>query len=308
MGKQSFLKNAIRLPEFEWRISFFGAHIQSVRPNWQVPSEKHQAFELVYIIQGTENFIVEGESVTISKDDIIIIPPNFRHTILPIGPEGLQYFCAHFDIDDPEFMSYMIQYCDFSLSSDSDINKSLQPCIKELIDIVLNISQENLIEFSNKLRVQIILSNILIQLNEHLKQRKQINLSHADISSSSVKYAKEIAEKIKSNIFFKEWQNDTNLVNKNFSISKIMNEIGISNSYGTHVFKKIYGISPRHYWSNQILTEAKILLKEPDISIEDISKMLGYGNVSHFSRQFKRWTNMSPLTYRINELKLFDIS
>jgi len=43
---------------------------------------------------------------------------------------------------------------------------------------------------------------------------------------------------------------------------------------------------------------ARELLKSSRLSIEQVGDMLGYAEVSSFSRAFRRWTGMSPLPYR----------
>ena len=44
--------------------------------------------------------------------------------------------------------------------------------------------------------------------------------------------------------------------------------------------------------------KAKTLLKNK-LSIQEISNLLGYADISHFSRAFKKWTNMTPSNYRM---------
>ena len=41
-----------------------------------------------------------------------------------------------------------------------------------------------------------------------------------------------------------------------------------------------------------------MLIEQPDLSLGEIALKLGYTHLSHFSRQFKRWTGQSPLLYR----------
>ena len=40
------------------------------------------------------------------------------------------------------------------------------------------------------------------------------------------------------------------------------------------------------------------LLRNPNLSIADISPRLGYGEPSAFSRAFRRWSGMTPLQWR----------
>lgn len=44
--------------------------------------------------------------------------------------------------------------------------------------------------------------------------------------------------------------------------------------------------------------KAEKLLKQNILSIQEISNLLGYADVSHFSRAFKNWTNYTPKAYR----------
>lgn len=44
--------------------------------------------------------------------------------------------------------------------------------------------------------------------------------------------------------------------------------------------------------------QAEFLLKQQHLSIEQIAERLGYADISHFSRAFKKWTNVTPKFYR----------
>ena len=40
------------------------------------------------------------------------------------------------------------------------------------------------------------------------------------------------------------------------------------------------------------------LLRENQLSVKEISERLGYADISHFSRAFKKWTSVTPKFYR----------
>lgn len=46
------------------------------------------------------------------------------------------------------------------------------------------------------------------------------------------------------------------------------------------------------------LEKAKVLLKDPSLKIHEISEMLGFSDVTHFSRLFKKMVQISPIEYR----------
>ena len=49
------------------------------------------------------------------------------------------------------------------------------------------------------------------------------------------------------------------------------------------------------------------LLRENQLSINEISERLGYADISHFSCAFKKWTSVTPKFYREASLKEFRI-
>lgn len=78
----------------------------------------------------------------------------------------------------------------------------------------------------------------------------------------------------------------------------LQQSLGISSSHCNRVFKQVFGQSPRAVLSQLVLHEAKLLLGNPKLSVQNIAVMLGYKDIAHFSRQFKRWSGMSPSRYR----------
>lgn len=117
---------------------------------------------------------------------------------------------------------------------------------------------------------------------------------------TTTKYAKEIAGAIRSNVKRSYLYNED--IPNTIHIQPIIASLGLSPNYGLEIFQKVYHMSPRKYLSELKLQEAKILIQQPNISLKEISNRLGYKNLSHFSRQFKRWTGLSPTEFRKNSI------
>ena len=49
------------------------------------------------------------------------------------------------------------------------------------------------------------------------------------------------------------------------------------------------------------MKKAKTLLKNTNMSVESIAEAVGYSNVEHFSRQFKKKYGLAPIQYRVEE-------
>ncbi len=73
-----------------------------------------------------------------------------------------------------------------------------------------------------------------------------------------------------------------------------------SSDYLIKNFKAQYGMSPYDYQLKIKLQTAKELLKNTRLSVETISKMLGYSDPHYFSNVFHQKCGMSPSAYRKN--------
>ncbi len=84
----------------------------------------------------------------------------------------------------------------------------------------------------------------------------------------------------------------------NPSVSKMAELCNISEVYFRKLFKEYLGTSPVEYRNILRLNKARSYLEFGDISIQEISDMLGYSTVSHFIDKFKKQYGVSPLKYR----------
>ena len=64
------------------------------------------------------------------------------------------------------------------------------------------------------------------------------------------------------------------------------------------VLKEVTGHTTTQIISNRVIQEAKILLKQTNWNIAEISYTLGFDDLSHFSNFFKKQTSFTPATFR----------
>lgn len=82
------------------------------------------------------------------------------------------------------------------------------------------------------------------------------------------------------------------------TLEDIGNSVHMSPSYVSVQFKKITNTSIRQYINKQRVLEAKYLLKNSDMSIQEISMNLNFANQSYFTKIFKAETGEMPNEYR----------
>ena len=74
--------------------------------------------------------------------------------------------------------------------------------------------------------------------------------------------------------------------------------LNISKYHLCHLFKKETGISIIEYKINKQIEEAKNLLLNTDMRVNDISLLVGFTNSAYFSKYFKKLTNLTPLEFK----------
>lgn len=85
---------------------------------------------------------------------------------------------------------------------------------------------------------------------------------------------------------------------KNFSIEELAQQVFLSPSRLSHLFKDALGMSLVQWREEQRILEAKKLLYFSDIPINSLAKSLGYDDPFYFSKIFKKHTNLSPSQFR----------
>ena len=85
---------------------------------------------------------------------------------------------------------------------------------------------------------------------------------------------------------------------ENLTIEDLAEKIHLNKSYFIRKFKSKFGVSPYKYLLDIKLNNAKILLKDTNLSIEEIATLSGFYSSSYFSSIFKREFEITPGNYR----------
>ena len=83
------------------------------------------------------------------------------------------------------------------------------------------------------------------------------------------------------------------------TVAELAKLSNISEVYFRKQFKAYMGATPVEYRNALRLERARSYLEYGEISVQEISDMLGYSTVSHFIKEFKKHYGCSPLKYRI---------
>ncbi len=83
-------------------------------------------------------------------------------------------------------------------------------------------------------------------------------------------------------------------ISEPLTIKALSRKVAINECYLKKGFKEMYGTTIFDFFQSQRMEHAKYLLYEKSLSVTDVSSLLGYSSISHFSTAFKKHTGLKP--------------
>ncbi len=78
------------------------------------------------------------------------------------------------------------------------------------------------------------------------------------------------------------------------TIKELSRKVAINECYLKKGFKEMFGTTVFDFYQSQRMEHAKYLLYEKGLSVTEVSLLLGYSSISHFSTAFKKHTGLKP--------------
>lgn len=186
----------------------------------------------------------------------------------------------------------------------------------QVLELFNLLHQENIEERSLPINmVQFLLSDIR---NTLLKARFALpqNISAETIKSLDETFSQHVSFKLCEDIalrlceLFTTKTEDSDLISTiekyihdnytdpSMGLNKISDEFQISESYFSHLFKEKKGVNFSTYLENMRLSEASRLIRETDVSLNELYLSVGYNNANTFRRAFKKVYGVTPSAMR----------
>ncbi len=78
------------------------------------------------------------------------------------------------------------------------------------------------------------------------------------------------------------------------TIKELSRKVAINECYLKKGFKEMFGTTIFDFYQSQRMEHARYLLYEKGLSVTEVSMLLGYSSISHFSTAFKKHTGLKP--------------
>ncbi len=165
------------------------------------------------------------------------------------------------------------------------LNQLLGSTIKYLLNLNISVSKifgndfniySKLADIETLDETGLFLANIFLQIIEYCEKVKVDDTSHI---SKIIDY------------IHKNYKQD-------IAINTLAEHVGLSYSHVRKIFNDATGENIVNYINNMRIEEAQRLLRQTNISINDIALSLGYNNKQSFNRFFKKYVSINPGEYR----------
>lgn len=165
------------------------------------------------------------------------------------------------------------------------------------LSILLIKEAENWIENSSKNRIEDFYSiSQAIMSKETLDEIFGVVLALVEeiakgINAQRISQQKEIIDQAIAYI-------DANYGNEDLSLQDVAQNVHISSSYFSTIFKKEKNINFTDYLTETRMKKSMELLRNTNLKAYEIARMVGYSNPQYFSLCFKKYTGYSPLQFK----------
>ena len=89
-----------------------------------------------------------------------------------------------------------------------------------------------------------------------------------------------------------------NNIDRAWHVSDLATSVRLSRSRFCCLFKSEVGLAPTRYLKNVRMEKASRLLERSFLPVKEIGAMVGYNDSTHFMRDFKKASGLTPSQYR----------
>ena len=239
--------------------------------DWHSTLHSHKYAELFYIVGGEGQFRIEDQLYPVKAHQVVMVNPNVLHTevgypihpmeYIALGIEGLELFVS------PELNSrFRILDC----RGGSDI----LPCLRQ----ILQESQSG--QPGCEAICQAYMEILILRLMRSISFATSVSGPTDSHQCATVRHYIDTHYK------------------EPLTLDTLSSVAHINKYYLAHTFKEEYGLSPIRYMISRRIDESRFLLRETDMSMSQIARVLGFSSASYFSQSFRRAEGMTPVEYR----------
>ncbi|MDD6174813.1 MAG: AraC family transcriptional regulator [Firmicutes bacterium] len=232
---------------------------------WGIAPRRISNYELVFVLKGQGNIVLENKQMTIQPGDLVCFRPGVLHSLSVSQEPCMEFYGVHFTL--PAEMEQL------PLPDLAQIKPAAQ--LEALFKDLLGVYQKKayLYQWRQNLLLQQILCEIFTALYqesipaEQARIKKVLEYIHEDPSHP-------------------------------FTLEDLTARAGVKKTLFLQSFRNVTGTSPKQYIIGLRLESARSLLLETQMPVSQIAEKCGFTDAFYFSRRFKAKFSESPQQYR----------
>lgn len=246
----------------------------------------HDFAEITYIISGKGKYLVEDTIYDVEAGNVIMCNPGVKHQNIIVNSKEptVEFFTGFTDFHFKNMPQNSIILKDngYILNTSTETKKELSKHCFEMI------AENEANQVGKYFMLKAHLMQIMLLIIREIAENEDKHQKRCNFESYNKMYA------VKQII---------NYLNENYenkiSLDQIAHNMYLSPVYISKMFKEETGETPINYLIKIRLEKAKdILAASNDQSIKSIANSVGYDDVYHFSKLFKKYYGKSPLYYK----------
>lgn len=266
------------------------AHYFSNIQDYNTPPHHHEAWEFVFCSRGQVETIQGNEQHTLHANQMILHMPKVDHNLL-VGDGPTTLFILSF-ICGSEYLKILQNRV-------LRVNQSQRRLLSLIIQEIGNAFEledgqlllgsfhpsENPVLGSEQM-IAAYMECFLINLLRSTTNQKEHRWDSVTLDQAlENRLATDIKEYIEKHL------------SEHITLSDIANHVHYSRSHITTQFQNSTGMSISHYIAERRIERAKELLLAEELTVSQISEMLGFSSLQYFSKCFKDAVGCSPSSY-----------
>lgn len=247
----------------------------------------HNACEIHYFLEGDITFFIHDQSYRIKKGDMLFIDtyeihnPVYRYydyekILLTYKPSFTDLTSR---LKAPDVFAILNQKHGGVrvVSIPVNLQKKLEPVLSDMLEAYVGRGQYR-----------------LNYLNSYLTLFLTMLADYLEIANTIADPGSLLNQKVKSIISFINANLD-----KPLTLDGLSGHFNVNKYYLCRFFKEHTGLSVIDYVNRKRVLTAEKLILQNKYSITDIALMVGFNNLTHFERTFKKLTGSPPRNYKI---------
>ena len=214
-----------------------------------------------------------------------------------------QHIVQFFSVS-PDFKAYRVfisrDFMEDTLGKEKPF--PLEFVVSKRLNPVLELKEEEmglLIEIVKKIKSKIIDKENIFQRNLIINKLSTFLMELGNIiyhKHKDVSFTPELTHK--EEIIKQFFKLITQYCKDQHEVSFYAKELCITPEYLSRIMKKTTGKTVNKWIAHALIAEAKILLRNPEVTIQQIADILNFSDQSSFGKFFKRHRGITPLEYR----------